>query len=335
MTVYNRTFNEQDWQATNIINRGILDDFIMEYRANEKKESTLKQYYNDGRIILIYILKKCNNRSILELKKKDFRNFTLWLIEEQGVSSSRSNRLMSCCRSILNFCEDDDDYDYDQNFAAKQKGRPNVPVRDICFLTNDEIMKIIDYLIENEEYQKATLVSLFYDSAGRKNEIAQVTKESFLDPKNNCTNMVIGKRGKKFKLVYFSKTKECAKLWLEQRGEDSIDSLWCLRNAKNHDVKKESSGDNIYNWIIGLRDLHVELGGTPMDFNPHSIRHSSLEAFSTNTHYVCKELGMTEGFPLEELKLIAHHNSIETTQSYLKDKSSEKLSEMFGGIVFD
>jgi len=329
MATYNKTFNEEDWKNVNEINKEILSDFLLEYRQQQKKASTLEQYFYDGRIIMIYVLKFCDNKSILELKKRSFRNFSLWLMDDCGVSSARSNRLMSCCRSILNFCENEDEYVYEQNFASKVKGVPNVSVRDICFLTDDEVTHIIDYLVEKEDYQKATLVSLLYDSAGRKNEIAQVTKQSFLDDNSNCTNIVIGKRGKKFPLLYFSRTKKLAKLYLEQRGEDKLDTMWILSRIGNKD-KKPASAESIYNWIVGLRKVYEELEGKELPFNCHAYRHSSLENFSDGSHCVCKEMGMTEGFPLEKLKLIANHESIETTQSYLKDKSNDVLQEMFG-----
>lgn len=329
MAIYNKIFNEADWENVLEFNKEVLQDFLMEYKQQQKKPSTLKQYYNDGRIILIYILHNCGNQSILDLKKRDFRKFSLWLTEEKGMSSSRSNRMMSCCRSMLAFCEDEDEYKYEQNFAAKVKGVPNESVRDICFMTDDEVMRLINTLMEREEYQKATLLSLLYDSAGRKNEIAQVEKYSFLDPEKSCTNIVVGKRGKKFPLLYFSKTKECAKLWLEQRGSDDIPGLWVIRKKNDPEFKKAISSDTIYSWIIGLRDLYEELEGKELTFNCHSFRHFSLENYSTGQHYYCKELGMTDGFPLERLKLIAHHESIETTQNYLLDKSDSELELMF------
>ena len=332
MAIYNKVFNETDWEKVLDFNKEVLQDFIMEYKQQQKKPSTLKQYYNDGRIILIYILHNCGNQSILDLTKKNFRKFSLWLTEEKGMSSARANRMMSCLRSILTFCENDDDYEYDQNFAAKVKGVPNESVREIVFLSDDEVAQMIDVLLDREEYQKATLLSLLYDSGGRKNEVAQVEKHSFLDETKNCTNIVVGKRGKKFPLLYFSKTKKCAKLWLEQRGEDDLNSLWILRKKNDPEYKKEISSDTIYSWIIGMHDLYTDLfpEGTAATFSPHSLRHSCLESFSIGEHYVCKELGMEGGFPLEKLRLIANHESIETTQNYLKDKSSQELENMFG-----
>lgn len=331
MATYNKTFSEEAWTRVNEKNKLIMEDFLMEYKQQRKKASTIQQYFYDSRIIMIYILQFCDNRCILELKKKDFRRFSLWLMEDCGVSSARSNRLMSACRSMLDFCENDDEYEYEQNFAAKVKGVPNVAVRDICFLTDEEVTGLIDDLVEKEDYQRATLISLFYDSAGRKNEVFQVTKQSFLDEKSNCTNIVTGKRGKKFPLLYFSRTKKLAKLYLDQRGEDKLDTMWVLIRIGDG-AKKEASVDSIYNWTVALRDTYRELfpDGRSEEFSCHSFRHAALENFSTGDHYVCKELGMEDGFPLDKLKLIANHESIETTASYLKNKDHEILEEMFG-----
>ena len=120
-TVYNRVYNEEDWKLVSKENKNIMEDFLEEYRQQKKKQSTLDQYRNDIRIVLIYILKELNNKCLLELTKKDFRRFNLWL-QDKGMSSARVNRMMSAVRSMLTFCEDDDDYDYDQNVARKVKG---------------------------------------------------------------------------------------------------------------------------------------------------------------------------------------------------------------------
>jgi hypothetical protein len=41
-------------------------------------------------------------------------------------------------------------------------------------------------------------------------------------------------------------------------------------------------------------------------------------------------MGKKDGFELQDLQLIAHHESSEVTASYLRDKSDERLQEMFG-----
>jgi len=324
--IYNNFFDAESYKKVNPENIELIEDYLLELKQNKKSEGTRSQYRNDLRIALLYIYKCLDNRNILELTKRDFRNYSLYLTGTCGVSSARHNRLLSCLRSFLTYCENDDDLDYDNNVARKVRGLEKEPVREIFFLTDEQILKLRDELIRRGDFQKATLLMLAYDSAGRKAELAGVKKESFYDETKNNTNKVIGKRRKVFNLVYFSGTKECAKLWLEQRGQDDVDGLWVVGNGENRHVADK---ENIYEWFVSMRDILAEMEGKDMDFNPHSIRHSSLENLNKGTHYICRELGMTGGFPIEKLRLVANHSDISTTANYLKDNSVSEIESMF------
>lgn len=327
--VYNSFFDEGKWKLVHPENKSIMEDYLLELKQRQMKDSTIKQYRNDWRILFIVIYDMFGNKSALELSKKDFRRISLFFKENKDMSNARVNRLMSATRSLLSYVEDDDDYDYDLNAAGKVKGLPKEPVRDIVFLTNEQIFQIKDILMEKEEYQKLVLLFLAYDSAGRKNELAQVKKAGFYDETISITNQVIGKRGKKFNLVYFSETKNAVRLYLEQRGEDDIDSLWILGKEEN---KREADSDNLYEWIIQINKMYIEKYGVDLGFNVHSLRHSSLENMSEGvaTHYVCGEVGKPNGFNLTELQMHANHSDVSTTQSYLIDKTDEQKLTMFG-----
>lgn len=322
---YNRIYNDSDWELVNRENKDIMEDFLLEYKSRKKKESTLKQYRNDLRIILIYILKNCDNKPITDLSKKDFRRLSLWFSDDLEVSNARTNRLMSCVRSLLTFVEDEDEYDYDNNVAKKVRGLEKEPVREIVFLTNEEVEALRDKFMKEERYKDAMLISLLYDSAARKNEVSQVEKFSFIEGKDS-TNIVVGKRGKKFPLIYFDWSKEAFEKYIEQREEDDIPSLFIL--GVNED-KRPAKAENIYDWVISWRRDFLCIFNKEKKFNVHSFRHSALENYSTGNHYYCKKLGI-EQIPLEKLKLIANHNSVETTAGYLQDKSTEVLEELFG-----
>ena len=103
--IYNNFYTPELWEQVNKENKRILDDFLAEYKQRQKSKGTINGYKNDIRIILIYILKELDNRSILSLKKKDFRGLSLYFSEECGMSSARVNRLKSACNSLLTFCE--------------------------------------------------------------------------------------------------------------------------------------------------------------------------------------------------------------------------------------
>lgn len=323
--MYNRIYNEDDWKNVNKKNKSIMEDYLLEYTARKKKKTTIQQYRNDIRIILIYILKHCDNKDITELSKRDFRNLSLWLSDELELSNARTNRLMSCCRSLLTYVEEDDEYEYENNVSRKIKGLPKESVRNIVFLTDDIISKLRTKLLYDERYKEATLLSLLYDSACRKNECAQVEKYSFLEDDRNSTNPVVGKRGKIFNLIYFNMTIYCARLYLEERGDDDIDSLWVLGKGEN---KRPAKASNLYDWVVSWRKDLKEITGQDYKINCHSFRHSALENMSTGEHYICKELGLG-AIPLEKLKLIANHSDLSTTASYLLDKSTQELENLF------
>lgn len=218
--IYNNFYTPELWAQVNKENKRILDDFLSEYKQRKMSKGTIDGYYHDLRIIFIYILKELDNRCILELNKKNFRGLSLYFTEECGMPPARTNRLKSAVNSMLTFCEEDDDYDYEINYAKKVKGIPRTRVKDDeddFFFTFEEFIKVRDILVEKGRLQDAVLWSIGFDSAGRKNELFQIEKHGLTE--HNKTNIVVGKRGKKFPLVYLDDTKELIKKYLKERGQ--------------------------------------------------------------------------------------------------------------------
>ena len=297
--IYNNFYTPELWEQVNKENKLILDDFLTEYRQRKMSKGTINGYYNDLRIIMIYILKELNNRCILELNKKDFRGLSLYFTDECGMSPARTNRLKSAVNSMLTFCEEDDDYDYEINYAKKIKGIPKSRVKDNddnFFFTFDEFIKVRDILVSQDKLQLAVLWSLGFDSAARKNELFQVKKSGLTE--NNKTNIVVGKRGKKFPLVYLNDTKELIKKYLEQRGDDNIDSLWIKGSGDN---KQPISDSNVlYDRILSISKILSEVRGEECNIFTHSLRHSRLECLAQGTDTrLLDENGNPKKFPLE------------------------------------
>ena len=327
--IYNNFYTLELWEQVNKENKRILDDFLAEYKQRKKSKNTIFSYFQDLRIILIYILKEHGNKSVLEMNKKDFRGMSLYFTEECGMSPARTNRLKSSINSLLTFCEEDDDYDYEVNMAKKVKGVPRERVKDDdddFFFTFEEFIKVRDILIERGKLQSAVLWSLGFDSAGRRNELLQVEKHGLTT--GNKTNTVVGKRGKKFCLVYLDDTKELIKQYLEERGEDEIDSLW----YKNLNGKREPvTSDALYDRICSISNILSEVRGENCNIFPHTMRHSRLECLAQGTDTrLLDEIGNPKMFPLEQVQVFAHHSDVSTTQSYLKDHSDDTINEMFG-----
>jgi site-specific recombinase XerD len=318
-----RVFNEETWAKVHEDNKQILEDYVLELQSKKKSSGTIYQYSADIKMFLCWVHDNLKNAPILELKKRDFRRFFLFLQEK---SPARINRVQCSIRNLLEFCTQDDDLyeEYEINIMRSVKGLEKEKVREIHFLSNDQIELIINDLLAKKQYQRALYLALSYESAGRRAELHQVLKTNFLN--DNKTNIVTGKRGKKFALRYFGKSKEIAELYFTQRGEDDVESLWVVGEPGE---RKAASYETLYNWTMGFRKILFDLTEENIDFNPHSLRHSSLENYAQGTHYVLREMGKDK-LDIKVLKVLANHSDISTTESYLKDRDQEILNEAFG-----
>lgn len=318
-----RLFNETDWNNLSEENKELYDDYLLELESQGKAVKTIKQYGFDIRAFMCWLVKEKNNKYILDLKRRDFRTFFLTL-QRAGTSAARINRVQSSIRNLLEFACVSEDYDYEVNAMSHIRGLQKEPVRKIVFLSDKQVNILIDELLKRKKYQKALWVSLAYDSAGRRGELHQVKKEGFLE--NNQTNTVIGKRGKKFKLIYFNRSKIIYKLWIRQRGDDDFDTLWVTGKGKN---KKPMSYEAMYDFVDEFREILEKRIGEKIPLNPHSFRHSCLTNLENGTHHTLQEIGK-DHLDIRLLQTLAHHSDISTTQSYIKDDSEEQLANALG-----
>jgi len=327
--VYNPIYTKEEWVVINPKNKDVMNDFLEEYRQRKKKKGTIDAYFQDLRIIMIYINRFCGNKCILDLGKKDFRRLSIWLSDDLKVSNARANRLMSSCRSMLSYCEEDDETEYENNVSRKVKGLPSEPVKtdeDNFFMSFDQIWRIREELLKRGKLQLAVLHMLLFDSGGRRNEVYQIKKQDVQE--GNKTNVVVGKRGKTFPLVYLNDTRELARQLIIERGEDNLDALWITGNGEN---KKEVTYGAIYDRVVAISVIFSELEGREIHIFPHSYRHSRCECLleGQDPRIIDPKTGLPKKFSLEEVQLFLHHSDPKTTQGYRKDHSEEMIDGMF------
>lgn len=323
MATYNRIYSKEKWDKVNKFNKDLLSDYCLQIKAEGKSESSQKQYFNDARIIMIYIMDELDNKPLYKLSRKSFRNMVLWM-QENGLSSARINRMLSTTRNLLNFGLEDEDYEEDfEDCKANPnriKGMQKEKVRDIVFLSDQEIHIIVDALIEEEQYSQALLCALLYDSCSRKNEIFQIKRSDISLDANICKSQVVGKRGKKYRPLYNDLTKGVFKIYDENVPKDS-DALWLTRSGT------PASIETIYAWVISWREILREKTGIYKEFNVHSFRHSTCQNLKDGTHYLCKKTGKLD---LTVIQKLMNHSDISTTQSYCKDETEDELLQAFG-----
>ena len=123
MSKRNSIFDANTYSKVNEENLLILDDYILEMKATGRSDGTVYQYSADIKMFFCYIYDNIKNKSVLELKKRDFRRFFLTL-QENGASSARINRVQCSLRNMLEFvANDDDEYEeYEVNVMQGIKG---------------------------------------------------------------------------------------------------------------------------------------------------------------------------------------------------------------------
>lgn len=321
---YNKVFTQEKWEKVNKYNKQLLDDYILSIKADGKSEKTIKQYYNDARIILIYIMDEHKNKEFYKLKAKSFRNFKLWC-QDREMSPARTNRLLVTCRNLINFGMEDEEFEDDFEECKintnRLKGLQKEEVREIIFLTDEEVEIIYNRLIQDKKYSQALLCALAYDTAARRNELFAVKRDDISLDSNITKNEVIGKRGKKFRLLYNDRTKEAFKL-LEESRTDNYDTLWLTISGK------PASYESLYNWVVSWREILKEETGVYREFNCHSFRHVAATRLEDGTHYIARKLG--KKFELMQLQKLMNHSDVSTTQAYLQDKTEDELLDAFG-----
>lgn len=324
MAVYNRIYTNEKWEQVNKYNKNLLSDYMKQIKSEGKSESSQKQYFNDARIILIYIMEELDNKPLYKLSRKSFRNMILWM-QENGMSPARINRMLSTSRNLLNFGLDDDEFSEDfedcKANPSRIRGMKKEKVRDIIFLTDKEISIIFNDLMKKEKYNQALFCAIMYDSASRRSEVYQLKRDDISEKGKISKSYVVGKRGKKYRPIYHDRTRKAYKKYMETR-KDNSNELWIDKNGEL------LTKDALYVWVKTWRNIIQRETGQYKEFNPHSFRHSALENYSDGSHYYSKKIG--KKFSLEALQLLANHSDLSTTASYLKDKSEDMLMEEFG-----
>lgn len=325
--VYNRIYTEQKWEQVNKFNKNLLADYIAQIKSEGKSEGTVKQYLNNARIVMIYVLEELDNKPMYKLTRKHFRNFVLYL-QENGLSPARINSLLTISRNLLNFGMEDEDYEEEFEDTKLRpdriKGMQKEKRRDIVFLSDKEVHLIIEGFIEKKRYQQALFIALAYDSCSRRNELYQLKRSDLSVDSNISVSKVRGKRGKEYRPMYNDLTKRVLALVEEHRTDDT-DYLW---TTKSNGEVVEASYESLYAWVMQARKILEEKTGEYKEFNAHSFRHSTAQNLKDGSHYLCKKMG--GALDLDIIQKLMNHSDISTTQSYLKQDDEGELLAVFG-----
>lgn len=317
---------EEKWEIVNEESKRLLKEFMLTLRAEGVSKSTKSSYLGNVKRFLVYVLDNLENRSILEITRKEIKSYGRYLVEDLELSTSTHNDYISSVRCFLDRLEEDEDVDYNSNTARKVKSLTIERVRDIVFLTDDQVTMLYNELIRTKKYQMALYLAMSYDSTGRRSEIMQVKKSGFYEIAKNSTNQVFKKGHKKESLVYFERSKEAAALWLEQRPNDNIDSMWVRYDKDGRPIARSISSPA--SWCLTMDKILTLLQGKPIHFTPHCLRHSAIENLTEGSHYKCEVRRIP--FEIKTVSKLASHSTTDMTNSYKKDHGMRDVADAFG-----
>lgn len=341
-----RIFNTtpEEIEKINPDNMQLIEEFLRYYAATDHSQKSCVVTKSNLLIFFVWVQKYLKNRHFATIRRKDYLQYQAFLVENE-LSPARIRALKSSISSLSIYVENmivselDPDYDEEEyklwskwkNCINSIKSPVNSVVRQKTILSEEQIQKLLDYLVERKQYQKACVLALAVSSGARKSELVQFETE-FFDKKNivfgslYLTSKPIktkgrGSNGKLLrKYVLISTFQKYLDLWLEERKRLNIDSKW-LFVIKDGDDYKQMPTTTLDSYA---RSFSSFLG---VDFYWHSSR-----------HYLCTKLcesgisaeGVVQLFGWESQEMLKIYNDsygVNTLAKYFSDGEIVKVEE--------
>ena len=258
-------------------NTRIREDYLSYLKSTQKSNGTIYCYENDLNIFFVWNLQFNNNKSFIKISKRDIVSFQNWLINENGNSPARVRRIKATLSSLSNFLESicDDEYPDFKNIIHKVESPIAQPTREKTVLTNEQLEKLLDYLVENKKYEKACMLALAMCSGRRKAELVRF-KTSYFDDENIIygslykTPEMIKTKGRgngKYLYCYTlsQKFKPYLEMWIDERKRLGIDSEWLFPQSENQ--KEHLKPATLNSWANTFTKF------LDVDFYWHCLRH--------------------------------------------------------------
>lgn len=307
-------------------NLDLIEQFIEYYEATDHSEKSVKVTRSNLNIFFVWLMKNRKNKDFCEIKKRDILSFQSYLIKQQ-VSPARVRGLKSSLSSLSNYIEDmldeEEKWERFKNIINKIPSPVLAPVREKTVLEDVEIQKLLDYLVEKKQYQKACALALGWSTGARKSELLRF-KVSYIKDKNLRFGGALyrtdkiktkgrGKQGKQLeRYVLANKFKKYFDLWMEERKRLGIpskeDSLFIVKRQGKLEPMKTTTLDSYAKTFSRLLDK---------EFYWHSLRHN----FTTEL--------LRAGIPTEVVKQLVGWESADMVGIYDDRPKDEILGQYF------
>jgi len=320
-TVYNNIVTEEKLKKINKQNVELCKDFLDYLVSIDRSPNTIDQYRNDLKIFMCWNLENNDNKYFVDLTKREIAKFQKYAITDLQWSTNRLSRVKSTLSSLSNYIENmlDDEYENYRPIVRKVETPVKQTIREKTVITDDEVQKILDELVERKKYQVACLVALAAFGGARKSELLRY-KVSYFDDENIMDTAALyktpekiqtkgrGSQGKmltKYTLLDFKKYFD---LWMKEREEKEYpESEWLF-------IKQDGEQLTI-SAVDGYVDMLSKILGR--DFYWHSLRHQLVSRL------------FRIGLPADVIQEYFGWSSAEMLKIYNDNEASDSFGKFF------
>jgi integrase len=312
---------EEAWEDVSEENKILVKEFMEYVSATDKSPETKRVYIHNLKLFFQWVLNERENKFFAELKKRDFMSWLSYLVDTQKLSPSRVRQLRSTISSLSNFCENvlaDEDKRFEnyRNLILKIPAPPLESVREITYLSDEQINKLLDWLEEQQAWKDCLYIVLSFYTGARKSEIRQFkisdfTKDTLQNGMYKTSLKRAKGRGKIGKQRYFLIPQEIVDKYLGLYLTTRVDDLDDLFVTKYKGKVNSVSLNTFNHWC----DKYSEYLGIPV--YPHCYR-SSIAT-------ILKERGKD---PVKIQKMLGHKD-ISTTMGYIRENDEEDIIDLF------
>lgn len=312
---------EEAWEDVSEENKILVKEFMEYVSATDKSPETKRVYIHNLKLFFQWVLNERENKFFAELKKRDFMSWLSYLVDTQKLSPSRVRQLRSTISSLSNFCENvlaDEDKRFEnyRNLILKIPAPPLESVREITYLSDEQINKLLDWLEEQQAWKDCLYIVLSFYTGARKSEVRQFkisdfTKDTLQNGMYKTSLKRAKGRGKIGKQRYFLIPQEIVDKYLDLYLTTRVDDLDDLFVTKYKGKVNSVSLNTFNHWC----DKYSEYLGIPV--YPHCYR-SSIAT-------MLKERGKD---PVKIQKMLGHKD-ISTTMGYIRENDEEDIIDLF------
>ena len=297
----------------------LVQEFLTTYVIGECNYSmnTKASYATTFHLLLEFMSEvkniKPNKIEIETITKEVIVQFLNWLETNRNVSIQTRNQRLACIKSFYKYVQSNEPDLFDTCVLILSIKNKKVPTKMILYFTENEIKIMINYLNNNKDLKKLTIICVLYETGARVSEFINI-KLSDLNLSDNASFTLYGK-GNKTIIVPISQ--ELVKLINKYIKETYINYDDEYLFYSNYKKKYERFGINYYiikQLVIELNKLYSNY--FKANYSPHSFRHTKATHLYNN------------GTPLLYVKEFLGHSTLSSTEIYAKPDSKKQREEI-------